>query len=189
MKNKIIDIKNITSQEKLILAVTFLALIIMATTILNLVLNYGKNIDYRNQTVEELYEEATLVNDREIYWPLNNIISAFINSYQAELTNTANSQNGYSREDFYSVLADSYKKNLSKKKYMEKSKEMCDKFVINNMVVKQDDYIKEIRKLDFEKYSSNMYVVSLKTVLQDSSSYIGIRLMPNTKSYCIFYLE
>lgn len=189
MKKKFIDIKNITSQEKLILAISILILIVIATSVIRVIFDSSKNINYKKQTIEDIYDEGQIIEDRNVYWPLNNIIAAFIGSYQSEIANVNNIQSSYTREDFYNTLSDEYKKVLSKRKYLEKSKEMFDKFIINNTTVKQNDYIEQIRMLDSKKYSNDMYIVKLKTVAENSSSYIGIRLIPNIKKYSIFYLE
>lgn len=189
MKKDIINLNNITNQEKLILLISFLFLVILATFILKNIFDDNRNIDYKKQTIEDLYNEAFINNDRQTYWILDSIISSFITSYQLELTDNNTEKSIYKREDFYQVLSNDYKKVLSKRKYLEKSKEMCNKFIVGSGNVKKNDFIEEVRQLDQRKYLSNMYIVKLKTVLKDSKSYIGIKIIPDTRNYSIFYLE
>lgn len=191
-KKKIINWQELTYQERLILALALIALIILLTIIINLVKGNKETIDYKEITGETLYFEGITNKDREVYWILNDIIATFVDSYNLELDNvytTYKEKIVYSREDFYEVLSDEYKNNLSKKDYLMLSKTMLEKFAKYGAIEKNTDFIQVVKELSTNTYSSNMYICKLKTVDTIKESYIGIQLYPSTKSYNIFYLE
>ena len=191
-KLRIIEWEKLTYQEKIILAFAFIGLMALITTVINIVNKPKSNIDYKNATGEKLYLSAISNDDREIYWILNDIVSTFINSYNLELdtiSNTYKEKIVYSREDFYKVLSEEYKNKLNKKEYLNLSKEMLEKFIENGSYMKENDFFEGIGKLNSVDYSQNMYICKLKTVDSSKTSYIGIKIYPNTKNYNIFYLE
>lgn len=191
-KLQIINLSNLTYQEKIILAFALLGLMALITTVINIINNPKNNIDYENVTGEKLYLNAVSNDDREIYWILNDIVSTFINSYNLELDTISNIYKEkivYSREDFFKVLSEEYRESLSKKEYLNVSKEMLEKFVKNGSYMKENDFFEGIGKLNSVEYSQNMYICKLKTADSSKTSYIGIKIYPNTKNYNIFYLE
>lgn len=189
--NKLLNIKEATYQEKLMLALAFLVVVIVFTFVLQTIFTQKNNINYKEQNGQELFKSGYVYDDREVYWILNDIIYTFVSSYEDELvySNTDEKNNdNYNREEFYTVLSDEYKKVLSKNKYLEVSKNMLNKFVIGNRNVRKNNFIAEVRKLNVKEYADNMYICKLNTENQEDS-YIGIKLIPSTKSYSIFYLE
>lgn len=189
---KIIDIKESTMQEKILLTLTIIILLAVGTSVLRHLLLKSNNIDYNNESITSLYDNAITVSERDIYWILNNIIDAYIKSYYLELDSISEydrSQIIYSRGDYYEVLSNDYKKFLNKNKYMQLSENMLKKFIINESFLKEDNYIYEVRYLDSNKYRENMYICKLNTINKDVESYIGIQLKPNKNLYNIFYLE
>lgn len=189
-RRKIIDIENATMQEKIMLALAFMLVLIFITFLLKNFSNKDNNIDYNEINGELLYSSAIYTNDREVYWILSDIFETFLNSYKLEQSFISKLEKDtilYSREDFYLTLLSEYKKEISKKEYMEISKNMLDKF-ISNYNFKTENFIEEIRSLNSNEYSSNMYICKLNTY-DNSNSYIGIKLYPNTNGYNIFYLE
>ncbi len=189
---KLFNFKDLTYQEKLILALGIMGAMLLITTVINLLRDSKTEINYNDQSVKSLYTHSVPVKDRDVYWVLNDIISTFIDSYNKELLTVSDAQKQeilYSREDFYTVISDEYKKELSKKEYLEVSKKMLEKFIENDEVMKSSDFISTIKKLDSSIYSENMYICKLKTVDNSTESYIGIQVYPDSKSYNFFYLE
>lgn len=189
--NKLLNIKDATYQEKLMLALAFLAILMVLTFILQSIMGEKSNIDYKIEDGRALFESGYVYDDREVYWILNDIIYTFVSSYEDELTYSKineKNNNKYNRKEFYTVLSDEYKKNLSMSKYLEVSKNMLEKFVVGNKSLRKNNFIAQIRKLNVTNYADNMYVCKLNTENQEDS-YIGIKLSPSTKNYAIFYLE
>lgn len=189
--NKLLNIKDATYQEKLMLALAFLAILMVLTFILQSIMGEKSNIDYKIEDGRALFESGYVYDDREVYWILNDIIYTFVSSYEDELTYSKineKNNNKYNRKEFYTVLSDEYKKNLSMSKYLEVSKNMLEKFVVGNRSLRKNNFIAQIRKLNVTNYADNMYVCKLNTENQEDS-YIGIKLSPSTKNYAIFYLE
>ena len=173
------------------LALAFLAILMVLTFILQSIMGEKSNIDYKIEDGRALFESGYVYDDREVYWILNDIIYTFVSSYEDELTYSKineKNNNKYNRKEFYTVLSDEYKKNLSMSKYLEVSKNMLEKFVVGNRSLRKNNFIAQIRKLNVTNYADNMYVCKLNTENQEDS-YIGIKLSPSTKNYAIFYLE
>lgn len=189
ISKKIFNIKDSTMQEKILLGMAMLVVLLIGTFILKHFLTKKYEINYKEKTVSNLFEYAISTNDREVYWILNNIINSFIHSYEVELDGREKNNEEYSRKDFYNVLTSEYKKVLSKKEYLELTDNMMKKFIRYNNTLKTDDYIQEVRYLNNRVYPDNMYICKLNTIDSDVESYIGIILDTVTRSYSIFYLE
>lgn len=192
---KLIDIKdNITPKQRLVFFITLLIFIISIFYFMKNYVSNNKGIDYKNVDYNTFINESTETSDRNLYWTLNNILLAFLNSYQSvEKMDTSAlieyKYSGRSLESYYDVLDDKYKKSLSKKDFIIKSKEimssMCT-FNDNGFSMKSEDIIKNIYKLN--NYEDT-YLCRLNTVDQNKKAYIGIRLDSKSGKFDIFYIQ
>lgn len=191
---KIIDIKNITQIEKIALALTITILLAIAIRLLYSFNKDSDNLNYKEVNAEYLISLSNESFDREIYSTLEQIVSSFVVSYNLEIDPYKGyvdySKIKYKREDYYKIISPDYKKKLNKTNYLELSKVILNKFVvkgINGIYVRDIDLIDKVYKLDEKKYK-DMFICRLNTK-DDSSSYIGIQLNTDYKTYNIFYLE
>ena len=192
---KIIDIKEITTNEKIAIGIICIILLSIATSFVSSLWRKEIGIDYKTLNITELIDSSFEVKSREEYWILNNIIYSFLSSYNNEISSTglvnSKTNTGYTRDSYYKVISSEYKKVLSKKEYMNLSKIMMEKFVTyenNQIFIKYKDIIDSIYELDSNTYAPNMYICKLKPIREDAESYIGIELLDNN-SYNIFYIE
>ena len=191
---KIIDIGEISLKEKIALGIVCIILLSIGTSIISNIGKKDNNIDYKNFNIDDILVYSTETKTREEYWILSDIIYSFLSSYNKEIGSNGilNSEQGsiYTRESYYKVLSSSYRKYLSKSKYMDLSKTMMEKFISykdNKKQIKTENLIEKIYILDDFKYEKNMYLCKLKPEKSDVTSYIGIQLLENN-SYNIFYI-
>ena len=72
---KLVDIKdNITQKQRLVLVITFLLVLVILFYILRAVTTKNEGIDYKNTETIDFIINATEINDRNVYWNLNEII-------------------------------------------------------------------------------------------------------------------
>lgn len=194
--SNIIRIDNISNKEKLALSVTILALLLI---IMSILFN-NKNdirIEYKDFDIERVIEESLVLNNKQIYFDLQEIISSYLASYNLEIESLSQNINyeniKYTREEYYAVLTEEYKKQINKKEYMQLSERFCEKFLGNSQTGKymniNDYFIKDVYLLPSQKYGEDMYMCRLNTNDKDISAYIGIKLNQVTKTYSIFYIE
>lgn len=190
---KIIDLKRVTPIQNFVLLTTTLVLLIVVATVLMRLDFSKKSIDYGKADKYTFIMNSTEIKDRDIYWTLNNVIIKFLESYQSvEKMDTSflieYKYSGFSLEEYYEALDYDYKRYLSKKKYLEKAKNMISKMVTwndNGFVLKTEDIISQIYKLD----DYNGYLCELNTVNKEETAYIGIIFDNEKKEYRIFYIE
>ena len=181
---KLVDIKgNVTSKQRLVLFVTMLVLIIVVFFVLKNINKENNGIDYNNTELSDFKINSSKINDRGIFWNLNEIVSNFVNSYQAEYNKETKSF-GY----YYNALDPNYKKFIGKKKYLQLSNNVVTKVLGENrdiLTVLPNPVITEVNKLD--KFES-AYLCKLSTIKEDDEAYIGIVLDTQNKRYNIFYI-
>ncbi len=191
---KIIDINKFTLKEKIALGIICIILLSIGTSIISNIGKEDNNIDYKNFNIDDILVYSTETKTREEYWILNDIIYSFLSSYNKEISPNGilniEQSSVYTRESYYKVLSNSYRKYLSKSKYMDLSKTMMEKFISykeNKKQIKTENLIEKIFILDDFKYGQNMYLCKLNTERENTTSYIGIKLLENN-SYSIFYI-
>lgn len=143
--------------------------------------------NYDDLTYADIFLEATLVEDRGIYWALDDIVSKFIeSSLSDELDLSANTVN---YKDYYEVLYDNYKKHLGKNGYDKVATNFFSKFVasetIEETTVESTNLIDAIYLVDEDTYLCNL----TSKIKQDVFASIVIRLNTDTKSFEIMYIE
>lgn len=181
---KLVDIKgNVTSKQRLVFLVTMLILIIVVFFVLKNINKKNEGIDYNNTNLSDFKINSSTINDRGIFWNLNEIVTNYINSYQAEYNKESKSF-----EDYYKALDPNYKKFTGKKKYLELSNNIVNKVLGENrdiLTALPNPVITEVKKLD--KFDS-AYLCKLSTVNENDEAYIGIVLDTQNKRYNIFYI-
>ena len=183
---KLVDIKdNITSKQKLALGIVCLVLIIVVFSILRSVINTSDEvIDYDNTDSIDLIISSSEINDRDIYWTLNGIISNFINTYQSSYNDEIKDLDYY-----YNALDPNYKKFLGKKKYREVSNNLVTKVMGEDKDIFStipEPLITEVYRLnDYD----NAYICRLATQNTYTEAYIGIILDTENTKYNIFYID
>lgn len=182
---KLVDIKdNITSKQRLVLGITFLIIIIIVFYMLKSITSNDEGIDYKNTDTIDLVITSTQINDRDVYWNLNKIVSEFINSYQSSFNKDVKDLNYY-----YGALDSNYKKFLGKKKYLESSNNLINKVVGENkdvFTLLPDPLITKVYRLnDYD----NAYLCELSVKNENDEAYIGIILDTEHTKYNIFYIN
>lgn len=182
---KLVDIKdNITQKQRLVLVITFLLVLVILFYILRAVTTKNEGIDYKNTETIDFIINATEINDRNVYWNINEIISQFINSYQSSYNKEIKDLDYY-----YSALDPNYKKFLGKKEYLEISNNVITKVVGENKDVFSmlpEPLITSIYRLnDYD----NAYLCELSTTNENEEAYIGIILDTDHNKYNIFYIN
>lgn len=192
---KLVDIKeNITPKQRLLLLLTMLILIIVFFSFLRNIFSKQEKIDYKNVDYSSFIVDATETSDRNLYWTLNDILLPFLQSYQTvEKMDTSEfieyKYSGLSLEEYYKALDRDYKKYLSKKDFISKSKDLMSKVFDSNdngFVTKTENIIKCIYKLN--NYS-NAYLCEINTINSNESAYIGIALDSESERFSIFYIQ
>lgn len=192
-----IKIDNISNKEKLALSITVLVLVVVIMSVLVNLNDDEVKVEYENFNVENAIKESITTTNRQIYVDLNEIISNYLAAYNMDIKaadeNVDFSKIKYTREEYYNVLSDDYKKKLSKKDYMRLSEEFCDKFITTSKygeyVEIKNNNINNIYILPSNKYGKNMYMCKLNTAQKGSTAYIGLNLDQVQKIYSIFYIE
>lgn len=192
-----IKIDNISNKEKLALSITVLVLVVIIMSVLVNLNDDEIKVEYENFNVENAIKESITTTNRQIYVDLNEIISNYLASYNMEIKaadeNVDFSKIKYTREEYYRVLSDEYKKVLSKKDYMDVSNKFCMKFIsaskYGEYVEVKNSIINCIYVLPSKKYGEDMYICKLNTISKNDTAYIGINLNQYQKIYSIFYIE
>lgn len=181
---KLVDIKgNVTSKQRLVFLVTMLILIIVVFFVLKNINKKNDGIDYNNTDLSDFKTNSSIINDRGIFWNLNDIVANYINAYQAEYNKETKNFDYY-----YKALDPNYKKFIGKKKYLELSNNVVTKVLGENrdiLTLLPNPVITEVSKLD--KYES-AYLCKLSTIKEDEEAYIGVVLDTQNKRYNIFYI-
>lgn len=199
MKNNIFKnmfkLNNVSNKEKLALSTTILVLFIIIMSVLSGI-NNDINFNYDEFKIEEAINESAVVKDRQKYFDLYEIISSYLVSYNLESDTLGMSFDydkiKYTREEYYLVLTDKYKKQINKNQYMNISEQFCKKFLnsgkYGEYVEVNKDIINDIYLLPSKKYGQNMYICKLNTNNEKNFAYIGIHLNPIENKYSIFYI-
>ncbi len=196
MIKKVINIKNISFKEKIILIATVGVLLMVFTKVLYNLNNDKNGIDYgKDIDVNYISAVSDENNDRKVYSILDRIINNFINSYNLELEDYSGDVElgdiQHTRKDYYEVLNSYYKKKIGRFKYNSLTKEFMQKFIISNEhghCMKAAKVLKKVYKLSSYEYSENMYLCKLETVNENEVAYIGIQLNNVGEKYNIFYI-
>lgn len=183
---KLVDIKdNITSKQKLVLGIVCLVLLIVVFSVLKSVINTSDEvIDYENTNSIDLVISSSKINDRDIYWSLNGIVSNFINTYQSNYNDEIKGLDHY-----YNALDPNYKRFLGKKKYREVSNNLISKVMGEEAGVFSlipEPLITDVYRLyDYD----NAYICKLTTKNSEVEAYIGIIIDTENTKYNIFYID
>lgn len=180
--------ENVDKNKKLYILLGVLLIIVFAI-ITNLIrANLNSTFNYNKiSSAQELAQGAAITYDRETYYVLDSIITKFISSYAPN----DNSSDSVKYNDYFTVLDESYKKWLGKKKYSEVAENFLKRFAYvsdgamdSNEVVISTNVIRGIYDMGNSKY---MCVVGIPN--SSDYGYIGIKLDSYDKTYEIFYLE
>lgn len=190
--------------QKIIILLLALLILIILTTVMKNIRNSSndsvRKIDYKTSNGESLIGISTVVNDRIIYWELNDIVSQYINSYFLSANATSEQKEEFvSYKDYYNILDDNYKKYISKSKYYKKSEEFLKKFVIGENTDNEESmYTTNIIKSVYE-YDDNKYICVFKDYSSSESNqeeinsvskdvYLGVELDTDSKAWKIFFI-
>ncbi|MDD3303672.1 MAG: hypothetical protein PHP54_02005 [Clostridia bacterium] len=180
-KEKLIDMNQFSSKQKVLLAICFLLIVIGALMVSKLIFK-KREIDYTKMNATKFIEQGELNNDREIYWSLNEIISNIISSYK-----NIDEKDSITPDKFYHVLTDEYREYLGKNKFNKRMDSFLQKFIIENPYsnsIKTTRVVSEVYSL-----SNNKYMCKLSPSKDGVEAYIGIILNTLDKTYGIFYIE
>lgn len=179
-------LERFTKRQKIIFLITALVALIFLSSLFGYLSRKSdeKVIDYKSANGENIIADSAITYDKIKFYELQDIITKFINSY------LENDEDNTNYKNYYKTLTDEYKKYLSKSKYYEVTKNLCNKFVVTDSV----DITKMMRTNGILKsvyvYDTDKYICKLQGN-NEEVSYIGIKLIENTKEpYAqIFYLE
>ena len=121
------------------------------------------------------------IDDRKIYYTLENIVDDYVNSY---IVNEDKSSYKY----YYQYLREDYKKYLGKKKYYEVSESFLKKFYINiNSDYEKMDTSQLIKQVYL--FDNNVYLCILEGRYKKETGYFAVMLNESSNTYNIVYIE
>ena len=180
--------ENVDKNKKLYILLGVL-LIIVFVIITNLIKsNLNSTYDYgKISSGQDLMQNAAITYDRETYYVLDGIITKFVASYSS----SDNSSDSVKYSDYFTVLDESYRNWLGKKKFDEVAEKFLKKFTYisegdmdSNEAVVTTNIIRGIYDMGDSRY------ICVVGILNSSDyGYIGIKLNSYDKTYEIFYLE
>lgn len=179
--------ENIEKDKKLYILLGLLLIIVFAIVISLIRNNINSKVDYNSDSVvADLLKSATITYDREVYFVMENIITKYISSYEADsISGVAN------YEEYYNVLDDVYKSKLGKKKYKEVAQNFFKsvEYVDNTTMDRHTTHITTNIIRNIYDLGSNKYLCAVGLISSTEYGYIGISVNPSKNSYEIFYLE
>ena len=139
--------------------------------------------DYKETTTAaSVMYQGEKVEDREVYYTVEQIIRDYINSYDAY------GDDAFTYKDYYNYLSKEYKKNISKKEYEVKAEEFFNKLKIKYNtgyeMIDNTNILKDLYKLD-----NNVYVGKVQSDYSDSYGYIAIQFNQQSLDYQILWIE
>lgn len=174
--------------KQIILLIIGILILFMGTTMLkranandNNNWNYNKNVEI----VEKLYS-ANEINDRTIYWQSKEIIKKFLSTMEDEMYNENEAQN-VDYTEYYNVITDRYKKQLSEKEFKSVSEKFITKFLLEDHLGYK--YVDDFTILKIYKYGENQYLCFLRSKFNINEGYIGIEFNETQSKFAIFYIE
>lgn len=189
-----VDIKNIlmkkynslNGKRKLLLAIIIILVIIILYHVFIKASPRGNEINYKKITAQIIIEDSTVEYDRGKISILNSIIENVFKLQESELMIEGEN---ISKKQFYkAAVTNNYKNNLSFGKFKKKIDHISEKVYFgykNKNMLNLKDIIKNVY------YSPNydMYLIELNENYEQENTYIGIRLITETSTYYIVYLE
>ncbi len=178
--NKKTIFERFTVKENILIFSIILILLIIANNFVKNINVSNTKLNYKNLTAEQIIENSQVSYDREVYWRLNailrNVLSAGDKGNHDYDANIDLSYYKYSSDQYYKYLTNEYKKNISKIEFKNKLNKVIQKAMYLDLP------IEKVYKYD----NSDFYLVKLKS---NEASYVGIKLMSDSNTYYIFYLE
>lgn len=181
------------NEDKKIWLFALVLLVVILGIILGIIRNNANEkilwYNYEKFSYADLFLRAKKVEDREVYWTINDIIADFVSSYvkPGETYNDASTMPA-TYEDYYNVLYENYRDHLGKKGYLEVSKTFLEKFVIRNDIeaasIKSYDIIDSIYLVE-----ENIYLCNLSCDTNNTKAYIVLKLNSDEKTFEIMYME
>lgn len=177
--NKKTIFERFTVKENILIFSIILVLLILANNFVKNINVSSVKLNYKNLTAEQIIENSQVSYDREVYWRLNTILRNVLSAENKDNNYTSNidlSYYKYSSDQYYKYLTNEYKKNISKVEFKNKLKKVIHKTSYLDLP------IEKVYKYD----NSDFYLVKLKS---QEAAYVGIKLMSDSNTYYIFYLE
>ena len=180
-KNKIYNgISNLSYKQKFMYSIIGLLILLVITFVITRMSKSGDlDIDYNNVTGDELYTMSNIISDNNIYVQVKEVADNFIS------VSSQDSLDNYIKNIYNYCLTSSYKNSISRRDFINKSKEFNEKVGI--MISTNVDIVPD----SITQYVDNYYLV--KYVINDDNgtqeAYLGIVLDSSTKKYYIWYLE
>ena len=145
--------------------------------------------DYDEFSYANAFLKATRVEDRTIYWALDDIVSQFVDSYMSSGKTYGDvDESTITYEDYYYALYEGYQNHLGKDGYMELAKAFLEKFMIENEMefasMESNGLIDSVYMIQ-----ENVYMCDLTSKIKQTSAYIVIKLDPQDTSFEIMYME
>ena len=178
-----------SNKQKLAFLILILAVLVVFTLLIQKYLRQdnSRKVDYSNDSGSTLVANSDLLEDRAIFWQLNEIINSYFNSYSEYNDLGEKKKDYFSYKNYYDILTDDYKSKLSKSGYIEVANKFFAKFM-PDALDDGDPVISEVNVLGRAyKFDTNKYICLIQT--GHELAYIGIELVPSTKNWYIFYLE
>lgn len=133
-------------------------------------------------TAEYLIYSGDKVEDRQLYYNVEQIIKEYIASYEKVDSNEK------TYIDYYKYLSKDYKKILTKKEYKEKAETFFNKFKTTYSSgyqnIDKNNILKELYKLD-----NNVFIGKVQSDYSENYGYIAVLLNEKTVQYEIIWIE
>lgn len=144
----------------------------------NAIVNYSKiNTGY------DIVAQSEEINDREIYYIIESILSKLVNSYR--------NFNEYDIGEYYDVLDKSYKSKISQSEYLDLINVFMEKLKVvseGNMEL-QVDYVYENSIKGIYEVEEDSYIAMISAEQTGEVGYIGVTLNQDKNTFQIFYIE
>lgn len=171
-----------------------LVLILIALLLLNWLLGNRKVEGMWNyeeiETAANLIYQGERVEDREIYYTLENIIKQYLNSYKDTYTEDVNEVK-MSYTEYYDYLTKNYKDYLSQSEYNKVAEKFLDKFYAEAESEYEKMEFMDVEQILKEVYSfeNGVYICRLESTYTGNEGYIAIALNTNKNAYNFVYIE
>lgn len=139
--------------------------------------------DYNNiTTAEDIIYIGNKVEDRKIYYNIEQIVKDYITSYEVV------DKNEKTYVDYYKYLSEDYKKVLNKKEYKKVAEHFFDKlkttYSSGYKKIEKNNILKELFKLD-----NNLYLGKVQSDYSENYGYIAILFNEKSFQYEIVWIE